>query len=196
MKIVINCLIIFLSTGVFGQQTDTTYTFKQVGWTIILPGDFKVMTQTEDSLKKQQGVKLMEDANDFKADVSQTKTLISATKNQGNLFNATVTPFNTKVDGDFSVSNQSVKQILYKTLKDKMPDAKIDTVTNTRTIDGISFDDFHISVSIMGSVKPLFHMFLLSKYYKGYDFGITYIYMNDEIKNQIEKIINTSKFEK
>ncbi len=37
-------------------------------------------------------------------------------------------------------------------------------------------------------------MIILSKLYKGYDFGITYLYLDDETKMEIEKMLSESKF--
>lgn len=39
-------------------------------------------------------------------------------------------------------------------------------------------------------------MILLTKLYKGYDFGITYLYLDDKTKEQIDTMLHRSKFQK
>lgn len=62
------------------QDAGTKYTFKQVGWTIILPADFKVPDFATDAAKSARGRKAIEEANEIEADASATRTLIAVTK--------------------------------------------------------------------------------------------------------------------
>ena len=194
MRILIIILASLIFQSSYSQEAGTKYTFKQVGWTIILPFDFTVMDSVDDAKMNESGKKSMEDANGITADISQTKTLISAKKNTYNYFNSTITPFDPQIDGDYEISVKYVKDIVYKTYFDKMTDAKIDSSTTNVTIDGLSFDQFQVTVHVRD--KLLFDMFILSKFYKGYSFGITYLCLDVATKQQIESMLRTSKFDK
>ncbi len=176
------------------QQNQRIYAFKQIGWTIELPADFLVIDTVENTARMERGVKAMEEANNIKADITETITLIGATKDKYNYFNATIEPFNSKGNTSWQTSNQQLKELLYNTFAEKMKDAIIDTASSKVIIDGISFDKFRVTVTI--NDKVLFNSLLLSKYYKGYDLGISYLYLDERTKEQIELMLQNSKFSK
>lgn len=178
----------------FAQQIDRKYTFKEVGWSFALPANFKAIDSFDNAQRMERGKEAIEQANDMKADVSQTRTLISATKDTYNYFSSTITPFDPKKDGDYKAANRSVRDMIYKTFVERMPDAILDSSTTTMTIDGLTFDKFRVTVSM--KEKVLFNMFLLTKLYKGYDFGISYLYLDEETKEQIDAMLKGSKFTK
>ena len=172
------------------QHPGKEYTIKEVGWTLTLPPEFAVIDSVNNADLNQRGKKMLEESNNVKADMSTTRTLITAMKGN-NYFNSTITPFDPK-DGDYSTTSQTVKEMIYKTFSDKMPDAKIDSSSTPATVGGLQFDKFHITITLHD--KVLFNMFLLAKLYKGYDFGISYLYLDEVSKRQIESILNSSRF--
>jgi len=184
----------FVITPICAQQTDKIYFFKEIGWTITLPSDFKALDSIENAKKNERGLKAIEESNEIKADITELKTLIAASKDTYNYFNSTITPFDPKVDGPYDSTNKIVKDMVYKTFLDNMPNAKIDSVTTEETIDGLFFDKFHVTITIKENF--ILNMFLLSKYYKGYDFGISYLYLDVKTKEQIETMLKNSKFKK
>jgi hypothetical protein len=119
---------LFAFNSSFAQQADRKYFFKEVGWALIIPADFKITDSTEDAAIGERGKKAIEETNDIKIDISQTKTLIGATKNTYNYFNCTITPFDLKTDGNYEATSQLVKDMLYKTFSEKMPEGKIDSI--------------------------------------------------------------------
>jgi hypothetical protein len=175
-----------------GHKADNTHTFKEVGWTVTIPSDFKLVDSASNASLNQKGLKAMEDANDTKVDIGQTRTLITAMKDKLNYFSSTIQPFDPKADGDYSEANKAVKNMMYKTFQVQLPDGKIDSSSTSVTLDGLPFDKFQISVTLNN--KTLFNMFLLSKLYKGYDFGISYIYVDQSSKDEIESILKSCKF--
>ena len=176
------------------QTENRIYTFKQIGWTIQLPADFDVMDSIDNLVHMEKGLKAIEDVTDVTADISKTITLISATKNTYNYFNATIEPFDDTDGISWETSNQNLKEILYITFADKMSEATIDTLAGKQIIDGVSFDKYHIIIKQNG--KTIFNMLLLSKLYKGFDFGISYLYLDDRTRAQIESMLEQSKFSK
>jgi hypothetical protein len=177
---------------IIAQDTARTYTFKEVGMTLTLPPEFKTLDSSKNANINKAGAKMMEESNDINVDYSTAKTLITAIKSPFSYFTSTITPFDPKKDGDYTESSNTIKKVIYKTFSDKTPNAKIDTLTTTTAIDGLQFDKFQVSASMNG--KTLFNIFLLSKYYKGYDFGIRYLYVDDSTKKLIDEILNSCKF--
>jgi hypothetical protein len=176
----------------FAQLIGKSYSFNEIGWTFTLPATFTTIDSSENAKKMDRGLKAIEDVNDIKADVSQTKTLISAMKNSFSYFSATIIPFDPATDGDYAKTNKPLRDILYKTLYEKIPNAKLDSSGSNIKIDGLSFDKFIITVQF--DEKRYFTMVLLSKLYKGYDFGISYLYTDEETKKEIESLLASSKF--
>jgi hypothetical protein len=185
-------ILIFAAALSHAQTPATKYSFPQVGWTMFLPASFKVVDSAKQAALNEKGKKEMHDATNIQADLSQLKTLISATKNANNYFNSTITPYDPKKDGPYAKANQAVKSVLYSTFKQQIPTAKIDTVSSQLAIDGVTFDRFYVRLTL--GAKMMLHMIILSKFYKGYDFGITYLYSDEESKTEIESILKTSKF--
>lgn len=194
MRTLILTFILLLPNCLLSQQSDNKYNFRQVSWTITLPHDFTVIAASDDSARMERGKKAIEDANGIKADISTTTTLISATKNTYNYFNSTITPFDSTKDGNYLATNKELKNMVYRTMLQKMPDGKIDSMTTTQVIDGLAFDRYSLTVNI--PAKATFSMILLTKFYKGYSFGITYVYLDDKTREQIDTMLKNSKFDK
>jgi hypothetical protein len=110
-----------------------------------------------------------------------------------NTFYSTIEPLNIQPDQFDSVVNH-VKDVLYNTFVKQIPNAKMDSSSSGSDVNGLSFDKFVVVIAINNSLTM--HMVLLSKFYKGYDFGICYISVNDKIKAQIESSIASSTFDK
>jgi hypothetical protein len=194
MRIFIFISLLLIFTISCAQQAGTKYFFPEVGWTITVPADFKNMDSSANAALNAKGQKTIEESNNMKVDVSQTKTFFSAIKAPHNYYSATITAYDPAKDGDFNVAVQSLKEVTYKTFKSQMPDAKIDSSTSAATIDGLVFDKHLITITTDG--KVLFNMVMLLKYYKGYDFTISYLYMDEGTKGEIESSLNNSKFAK
>jgi hypothetical protein len=189
---VIGILLFFITSK--AQDSMRKYFFKEVGWTMYVPAGFRVMDSAEIAVSRERGKQKMEDVSGVKLDHSSTRTLISASKSKGNFISATIRPYDAKRDGDFSAFVQGVKANTYLTLAGKLPDVKLDSVSSRETIDGLSFEKFRMWVTIEGRV--VLNSFLLMRLQRGYEFGITYLYMTDEAKNEIEGILKGSRFEK
>lgn len=193
MRTLIFLLLLTLTTQAQAQDSTKRYTFKEIGWTITLPAEFTEIDPAESKERVERGKKLIEESNDIVTDISALKTLFTATKNTFQYLSSTIEPFDSKKDGDYKLASKKVKDIAFNTLKDKMPDAQIDSVTEKLTIDGLIFDKFIITIKIKDQILT---MVLIGKLYKGYDFGISYLYMDEETQKQIEASIRNSKFRK
>jgi len=186
--------VLLIPATILAQQATKTYHFTEINWTIHLPSEFITLTSDESDAKNRKGLQAVEETNDVAGDLSQLKTLIAATKKTHNYFNATLTPFNPKKDGPYAESGTVIKQIIYNTFKEKMPGAIIDSSSAKAIIDGQVFDKFQVTIKLDTTFRM--ELCLLSKFYKGYDFGISYVYLDEETKQQIETMLKTSRFGK
>ena len=177
----------------YAQEKGTKFYFREIGWKVILPNTFITATEEENKNNMQRGVNLIENANDVDLeDLRELKDLISATKGD-NYINATIRPYDVAVDGDYTEANDSMKVIIYRTFL-AIPGATLDTSSSKVLIDNLNFEKFAINISING--EPFMTMIMLFKLYKGYDFGITYLYLDEKTKLEIEKMLTESKFDK
>lgn len=193
MKKVLTLVFLLFCFQSWSQTTDTLLKFKEVGWSLRLPRSFVLVSDKENEELTQNGLSAIEKSNDVKVDMEGLKTLLSASQGEFNYVSATIQPFSEE-DGDYYEVNEGVKDMLYKTFADQMEGGKIDTLSTTQTIDGVNFSRFEAGVSMDG--KKIMTMVMLFRLHKGYDFGITYVYVDDKAKNEIENMLRNSRFEK
>lgn len=193
MRIITFLLLLTLSIPALAQDSTKRYTFKEIGWTISLPVGFIEIDSSESNKKMERGKKILEESNGVIADIAEVKTLFGATKNTFQYLTATLTPFDPKKDGDYGQSTKDLKDLTYNTFKDQMPDAVLDSSTLKITIDGLGFDKFSIVIKVKDLTMTVVW---IGKLYKGYDFAISYLYLDEKTKEQIEASINGSKFRK
>jgi uncharacterized surface anchored protein len=99
----LTCLLLLtLTTQALAQDSTKRYTFKEVGWTITIPADFKEMDSVQNRRSMEKGIKVLEESADVIADISEVKTLFTATKNTFQYFTATLTPFDPQKTGIIS----------------------------------------------------------------------------------------------
>ena len=136
----------------------------------------------------------MEKANDLEVGaLDDLKDLISAKKDDFNYINATIRPYDAEEEGEFPLSTQMVKDAVYNSLL-TFPNVKLDSISSTIKLDNLTFEKFTVQVSINN--QKYLTMVVLSKFYKGYDFGITYTYLDEKSKMEIENMLATSSFSK
>jgi hypothetical protein len=172
---------------------DRKLSFKEIGWTITIPKSFKLTDSAEIAARNSKGLKAMEDATDIKGDLSTLVTLFAASKDH-NILSSTIEPLGTITETQYAAQLKLVKEVVYKTFAKKATAAKIDSFSSIMTIDGLTFNKFRVTVSMKG--KPTFNFIMLAKNYKDYDFGITYLYMDEKTKKEIEAALNESTFSK
>lgn len=194
IRIIFVLISAFACTFCNAQQQNRKFTFKEVGWTITLPAGYEVMDSSTNAAFISKGKKAVEESNDMELDISQMRTLISASKSQFNYFDATITSYDAQEDGNYEELNQGINDVLFKTFEDKMPNQKIDSSTTTTTIDGLIFDKFQIKIPLGEGM--IMNMILLSRLRNGFDFGISYLYLDETTKQEIEHMLSTSEFEK
>lgn len=194
MKKSIFFLLLLITAYGQAQTGDTLIRIKQLGWSLRLPKSFVLVSDKENQELTDKGKSAIEKSTDIQVDMTGLVTLLSASQGEFNYISATIQAFNPEEDGDYLEVNEGVKAMLHKTLVDQMPGGKVDTSTTLQVIDGLEFSRFNADISIEG--KKILTMVMLFKLYKGYDFGITYVYIDEKARQMIETMLKNSKFEK
>jgi len=191
MRTFIIIFIVFVTTNSFAQKEEAKFFCKEVGWTVVFPNGFAFDSAFGEQMMKD-GIKAVEETNNVKANITQTKILFNVFKNKWNNINATITFFDSSKQGNYKTFRQGANDALYKSYLDGIPDSKIDSIDAILTIAGLTFDSFHLTV--YKREKLLFDTYLLSKFYKDYDFTISYLYIDSKIKAEVEAMLRNSKF--
>lgn len=192
-------ILLFITTSLifnaaFAQKDTTQYYFKEVGMRIGIPVKFETVDAAEDERLRMKGEKAIEDANDVEVNTSSTKNLLSIKHGPHNYLNITVTPYRQVAKNGWEEDNKVVKNLVYNSFVEKVSPKNIDTSGTTVQVNGILFDRFQMTIKITPAMTM--KMLLYSKYYKGYDFGICYVFVDDAIGMEFERMINNSTFEK
>jgi hypothetical protein len=181
----------FSLTTSYCQQQTHDYFFQEVGWTITLPYDFALLDLNDYSINMEDEQQNVEE--DMSTGVVTPQTMFIAIKDRFNHFNITITPFDIEEDGNWFKTNQSVKDQAYKTMVKILGGEKPDSSSSIEYIDGLAFEKFHIAATIDKDLR--LDMFLLSRWYRGYDFCMSFLSVNDETRKQIELMLKSSRFE-
>ena len=194
MKIFFLLIVVCFQQNLQAQDKGTPYYFKEINWRVTLPESFVIIDALATEKLKEKGVALMEKANDLEVGaLDDLKDLISAKKDDFNYINATIRPYDAEEEGEFPLSTQMVKDAVYNSLL-TFPNVKLDSISSTIKLDNLTFEKFTVQVSINN--QKYLTMVVLSKFYKGYDFGITYTYLDEKSKMEIENMLATSSFSK
>ncbi len=201
LNAIMRALIVFLLLSNFqsliAQDSSHKYYFKEVGWSVQIPVNFIIRDSTAVMDSVRSGLKLIKESTGFGADTISGKfrMLFSAKKSGGNMINASLTRYIEKRDGDFNRAVQKVRDATFNTFKAKSPpSAKLETTYTNYTIDGLEFEKYDLEIKI-NDTKSL-HFILLSKLYRGYDFAINYLYVDNITKQEEELMLKNSKFDK
>jgi len=190
----INVLIItsffFLSQDGYSQDQTSRHYFKEIGWTILVPNDFRVLDSSENETMVNNGKKGIEQDLDTKVNLLKTIQLISAKKSK-NYFNATLTRRDVQKNQSPTDFISYQEKALYTAMSQN---AKVDSSSTKIEMDGLSFRKFDMTIHI--NETRSFGMSLVSRLYKEFYFVIAYAYSDKETKEQIETMLTTSKFSK
>jgi hypothetical protein len=171
MKLVLLASLFFVKFSL-GQKDSTIY-FKELGWAIKIPADFKI--------KRQK----------YNGNLSGAKTIIEASRSSTDFFNITFTTSTSITLENWEDSDRVAKGEILKEFVKKIP-IEPTLYKSFVGVDGIEFKDFEADYKI--NEKVTFHLLFLSAFLKSHYILISYYFINnpDEFLNMIDK----SKFDK
>jgi len=188
----LGCLLLSMIKAEAQKDADQ-YVLGQIGWTFSLPPNFTILSATDIALVNARGKKAIEKVIGQSVDVSGTKTLVSAKKDNLNYFNCTVAAFDPAKDGNWNAANADIKRIVFDAFKKEMPGNTIDSATTQTTIDGVPFQKFTVNIVVRTSRLT---SILYSKLYRGYNLGITTTFADPRVGRDFEYMMEHSTFKK
>lgn len=168
------CMITF---GSFAQEQEVKYSFKEIGWNISIPAKFHILSRDSFLRIEQKGKAAIEEATGVSSG-NDHKKLFVVREGPADYMDATIVPFDTVADGDWHETNNLVRDVLTETFKKQMPQAGIDTVSSVFMKDGRQFSQFYIKLTLPN--HRLMHLYMFSALIRGYDFGCTMMFIDEE----------------
>lgn len=172
------------------SQSDTTIYFKEFSWTIKLPSDYKIMDSAKIKADETSGKKTIEESIGVRANMSANVGLISAKKNQASTFiaNYSISP---KINLQNWESTDSASKVIFRETLDKQIPVKNVKTNSILMLDGVRFKKYKIDYFLNAAI---YHVSLLTTYYKGHYLTIVYTYLNEDLA--IDDMLNASRFDK
>ncbi len=194
MRLSLLTIFTFISSALIAQSY-TTYTFKDIGWTINLPNDFKIEDSVSVARNTAEGEIILEKESHIDVNTAATKNLISASKGMYTAFNVTLSKSFAPNEHYWDSVNNRVINIFYNAMiKQASPTARFDSSRTIETIDGLDFKSFRMDIRL--NDKLTVHSFLVTRLYRGSTLTINYYYTDEPGGEQIKKMIRESKFKK
>lgn len=181
LKSLILIFSFFYLTNASAQPVGKKYTFKEIGWTITLSGDFTAFPSADQSVHIQQ--------NQKPNDQSSSKRLILAMKD-ANTFSVNLSScdIHDKHAGDiFSESNKHSYSVA-----SQAEGTQCDTVTTTVSIDGVAFRNFRMITKKNSQIRESYES--LYTCYNGYAIYITLAYFSKKTGEELKSMLEQSKF--
>jgi len=193
MKLLILLYLTICGQSLSAQRDSLTYYFKNPGWTITIPADFKIMDSATRAANMAIGKAAVEKTTDLIINTSKLKDLITITKGKLNVFSSNLTLSTIITNENWETADKSAKEIFLNSFLKQLPDTKTDTINSIVTIGNIHFKQFQATCVIKEKIS--LHIFYLSQYYKGHYFIISYFYADESAGEQIKNMLNNSKFD-
>lgn len=178
----------------YGQTDSSVHYFKQIGWTIKVLPDFKPLDSATSAKAIAKGKAMVEGTMKREVNMSHLTNLINVSKEKFNNLDANLTLSPSINEKNWQTVDDSSKTIFYKTFVNQMPNAKIDSLSSTKTIDGIRFKAFNVDIAISNDIA--IHTCFMTTFHNEMYFAITYVYINDNYGKEILRMIDESKFDK
>lgn len=177
-----------------GKFENDIYSSKEIGWTINIPKNWKIISKEQNKEYEKIGLDAMEKIADGEIDISGLKNLIGFQKNQFNMFQSTSEPFELEYQGEWEENNDELKDLIYNTYENQ--GIKVDsTTTKIIKVDGLDFQTYEFTIySPKGNL--ILNQLMYSRLINGLDFGVNINYNNESDKNEMLNSWLNSKFRK
>ena len=173
------------------QSKPISYVSTEIGWSIKAPEGFKLISEKNMTESTKKGQEAIGEVYNGEVNVDSLKHLFSFQKNQLNMFDSTIEPYDVKKSGSYEKNNQLLKKLVFDTYANQK--IKVDTASSIGEIAGEKFNIFEIKVHGPSGEIAMTQL-MYSKLYKRYDFGITIIYNNEVDKNLMMGALGKSRF--
>lgn len=169
------------------------YNSKEIGWTIIIPAGYKLISKAKIDVNDQKGKEAIGQVYNGEVTVDSLQHLASFQKNQFNIFDSTIERYDEKRPGEYEKNNQELRKLIFDTYSNQK--IKADTSSGKETIQGHVFHAFYIKIYGPNG-EPLMNQIMYGTLINGYDFGVNINYNNEIDKNLLINAFKKSKFDK
>jgi hypothetical protein len=175
-------------------QTDSSRNryFKEIGLSIRIPSGFQELTAAENEELSKKGEETLEKANGIEVDASSTRDLLSIRQGELNYMNITITPYGSGSQKQWQIDNQEVKNAIYRSFVDKVAPGAIDTSSQRVVIGGFPMDRFRMKLKLANGW--IMQLYLCSRLYRGYDLGLTYVYVDEVAGEAFQRMLAEARF--
>ncbi len=171
-----------------------TYKNEEVGWTFNYPGDWKVLSNDEIQMIELGGSEAIEKTLGQEIE-STNNNLLYLQKDENNTFTSTLNSFDPAIDGSYSENQQSIFQIIIETYRNQ--GIQFDYKVGNTEVDGLEFATFESTLYAPETKDVLFNQIIYDRLINNntsLSFSLNYV--NDQYKQQLMGIVETSKFTK
>jgi len=184
-------VLIFYNQASFAQNDSTIY-YKEVGWTIKLPLDFKI-TDLKSFVDYKKAMDTLEARSGGIIRPYKATHLLSAARDRYNVIVSTFY-YSPTASMDSLREMEKNEQNNFYYLFSKQLRGNPDTLRSIIIIDGQKFDDLYMYLII--NEKFTFHGNRLTAFYKGGILQIVYTYTDVAVGNELSDMLDKSKFNK
>lgn len=175
-----------------GNIEGKIYTCREIGWEVTIPDGWKIIDIEQTEATNQKGLDMLEETLDQEIDDSGLRNLISLKKNQFNIFQSTMEPFELEYEGEWEENNAFLKEILYDTYANQGIHTD-STITTIEKIDGVDFQTYTFTIyGPQGDV--ILNQIMYSSHINGLDFGVNINYNNDKDRDELLSMFRNSTF--
>ncbi len=162
-------------------------------WAINIPAGFDTVSAAKWTKMQNRGAEAVEKTFDTKVE-NNAKIIFVFQNGQYNYFESNYQPFDSTKDGDYLESFKNINTILYETFKAQMQDAKLDSISSTRTISGLTFQTYEIKITIPDKIVMKWQMF--SRLFGKEEFTVNIMTVDKSKEKELLTSWLNSKFDK
>ncbi|WP_447636000.1 hypothetical protein [Flavobacterium microcysteis] len=187
---------LFIATSLnCNSQTskDNEVYIKDFKWSIIIPEGFEKVATEELQKLQNKGADAFEKTIGQEV-VNGSTTIFVFKSDQFHYLESNYQPFDKATDGNFLDLSKNIYDIMYETLKNQLPKAKIERNISTEKINGLVFQTFKAKIELQN--KTEINLLMYNRLFGGKILTVTITYIN---KVQGEKMLESwrnSKFKR
>lgn len=174
-----------------GTVKGETYVNEDIGWTIVIPKGWTVISRDQTEASEKKGVEAAQKASHMKIDISELKHLISYQKDRFNSFMSTIEPLPNPTPEGFEENFAAVGKMIYDTYTAQ--GIKSDTSTRYEVIRGRRFHIFQVTIYNQAG-KPILQQQIYIRRFGERTFSATFSYTNEALKKIMMDAFRNSSF--
>jgi len=172
----------------------SVYTAEEIGWTAQVPAGWEILTKERLKQNTERGKKAIEESTATEIDASGLQQLLNLRKDNFNSFLSTMEKYDTLEMGSYEKNNLALNDLMKQTFKTQGIHATYSE--DTAMIDGLRFSVFKAKMYDPDKKQVIIDLVMYSRLINGYDVGMTISYNNEDTRDELQKMVFSSKFSK